>query len=476
MPRIGEMAEKSVVASVLEKRTSPRLPHLLLEKAQSFVFHGEKKARLFDETGEKFIVSSVSSSRDKKDECKLLVLCQLFYPELVSTGQTLTELCEELVKLGISVKVVCGQPTLLPGRKKVARHITHKGIHIRRVWGTSFPKLNLIGRIVNQITFAISAFFYQLFASRRRPVLVLTNPPFLALSCAILKMLRLGGPYIYLVFDVYPDTAVNVGVLEKEGFVCRVWERANKLMMNHASAIIVIGRCMEDVIYRKMSSLGLNRGDKIHRIHVWCDDKAIGGGAEKKVSPFVKAWGLEGKFVVGYFGNMGRFHDIETIMEATKALCAYDQIVFLFAGEGHKKAWAVEYAGKKGLSNCQFHGYVERDELGSLLSTADVGLVSLLEGQEGLSVPSKTFALMAASVPVMAIMSQTSEVARIIEEVRCGVIIRPGDSLGLTESILDIYNDRRKSRDMGANGKEAIEKKYSLGHAAEAYRRLIYTL
>ena len=141
-------------------------------------------------------------NKQEKTVPKVLVLCQLFYPELVSTGQTLTELCEQLVPLGVDVHVVCGPPTVLNRKSKTPKYIEYNGIHIRRVWGTRFPKLNLIGRIVNQLTFAVSVFFYLLFHRPRKPILVLTNPPFLAVSCAILRALKIGEPYIYLVFDV----------------------------------------------------------------------------------------------------------------------------------------------------------------------------------------------------------------------------------------------------------------------------------
>ena len=51
-------------------------------------------------------------STNDKTSPKLLVLCQLFYPELISTGQTLIGLCEELGDVGVDIEVVCGYPTI----------------------------------------------------------------------------------------------------------------------------------------------------------------------------------------------------------------------------------------------------------------------------------------------------------------------------------------------------------------------------
>ncbi len=416
-----------------------------------------------------------TKAHPEKKSRKLLVLCQLFYPELISTGQTLTELCEELANKGMDIEVVCGQPTVVNNGKKVAKHIQHKDIQITRVWGTRFPKLNLIGRIVNQLTFSISVFFYLLFHRPQKPILVLTNPPFLAASCSLLRKLRLIGPYIYLVFDVYPDTAVNTGIMKDNGLLCRLWERLNAFLFKHASAIVVIGRCMESVIKQKAEKFGLKLNNKLHHISVWSDDKLI-SSASNQDNPLKKKWDIEDKFVVGYFGNMGRFHDMETIIKSAKILKDNGDICFLFVGEGHKKQATMKYAAMHNLQNCQFHTYVPREDLGHLMQLADVGIVSLLEGQEGFSVPSKTFGLMAAGAPIIAVMSVKSEIARIVKEEDCGILVKSGEKKMLANSILQLYNDRIQLERMSINASKAINEKYNLSKVSRKYFDLIEQL
>jgi len=407
---------------------------------------------------------------------KLLILCQLFYPELVSTGQTLTELCEQLDDRGVEIEVVCAPPSVVNPQKKVRRYMEHHGIRIKRVWATTFPKLNFVGRVMNQISYALSVFVYLLFDRAKRPILVLTNPPFVAFFCGLLRKLKIGNPYIYLIFDIYPDTAINLGVIKENGLLSRLWEWANKISFTHASNIIVIGRCMKNIIEAKINKYGIQIADnKIQTIHVWSDDKHIQTNKTDK-NPFIEKWGLEKKFVVLYSGNMGRFHDIETIMRTAKELSAFEDIVFLFVGEGHKKAWAIEYTQKYNLHNCQFHTYVNREDLGNLLSCGNIGLVSLMEGQEGLSVPSKTYALMAAGLPIIAVMPFSSEISQMITEENCGVVVRNGDIQGLKNIILSFYNNQDSVKSMASNAKKAIIEKYNLEAAANSYYRIIKNL
>lgn len=402
----------------------------------------------------------------------ITVLCLLFYPELISTGQSLTELAEELAARGVDIEVTAGPPTFVRRREATPRTMEHRGIRIRRLWGTRFPKLQLGGRVLNQLSFALSALVDQVVHRRRAPILVLTEPPFLAWSCAVLRALRWGPPYVYVIFDVYPDTAVNLGVLRAGGLVARSWDRANRFTLRHAEQIVVIGRCMRDVIAAKV---GTTVADRIRLIPIWADEANIRSCAASP-NPYVPRWDLANKFVVGYFGNMGRFHDLETIMEAANLLRDRREIVFLFVGEGHKKRYAIDYVRRQELGNCRFHTYVPREDLGYALATAAIGLVSLARGQEGLSVPSKAFGLMAAGIPVIAVMNRSSEVARVVEEADCGVVVAQGESARLAEEIVRLQHDPGRLGRLGQNAARAIHEKYSLALAADEYLKLIADL
>lgn len=411
----------------------------------------------------------------KNNRKSLLVLCQLYYPELVSTGQTLTELCSEMTTLGWNIEVVCAQPTTTLGSENIDKVIFHDGVTIRRVWATRFPKLNLLGRIFNQLTYSLSTIFYLIFKTRSRPILVLTNPPFLPFSCLFAKSFRFDLKFALLVFDVYPDTAVHLGVIKKNGLVQYVWDKLNTLSYRASSRIIVIGRCMRDVILEKGRQVGLDLGPKIEMIHIWADDSAILQSGHTTPS-VLQGRGLEGKFIVLYSGNMGRFHDLETVLEAATKLKNHPDIRFVFIGEGAKKKLVTETIARLGLINCVVDTYVPREELGALLHSAKVGLSTLLRGQEGLSVPSKTLGLMAAGLPVIAIMEETSEIARLCREGNFGKVITPGDSDRLVQDLIDLHDHPERCKQMGINGQTMLLESLTLRKAARAYSCLIESI
>jgi glycosyltransferase involved in cell wall biosynthesis len=408
-------------------------------------------------------------------EKSLLVLCQLFYPELVSTGQTLTELCEELSGLGWRIEVVCAPPTILHGGQACPRLLHHEGIKVRRVWSTRFPKLSLLGRVVNQITYTLSIILFLLFRSRQRPILVLTNPPFLPFACLFAKLFRPSLRYVLLVFDVYPDTAIHLGLISRKGLLARVWEWFNLQSYKRAAKVIVIGRCMRDIITAKGRAVGLDLAGKLHMIHIWSDNRMI-GRASAELPEVFQDKGLEDKFIVLYSGNMGRFHDLETLLEAALSLKDHPEIRFAFIGEGAKKQKVVDFISSHDLKNCLVDTYVPKEQLGALLHSVNVGIASLLEGQEGLSVPSKTIGLLAAALPVICIMSPASEIALLAKESGFGFVLTPGDVDNLVAAILKLHAAPDLCRTMGLAGNRLIEGQLSLENAAEAYSELFNSL
>jgi glycosyltransferase involved in cell wall biosynthesis len=397
---------------------------------------------------------------------RLLICTQLFYPELISTGQTLTELAESLEK-NVDIEVWCAQPSLQKGSASVPRLLHHQGIVIKRLWGTYFFKGNFLGKLINHLSFTGSCFFKLVFDSQKSPVMVLTNPPMLgpllAIACAIRKR-----PLIYVVFDVYPETAIAFGFLKKKSWITALWTFGNRICYKQAKDIVVIGRCMQDVIRK---SLPKNCQHKLKYIPMWGDDTAI--QAYSKPFSYKQKWGLEGKFVLLYSGNMGRFHDVETIlMGAEHVKDSHPDIVFVFAGEGHKKALVEHWIKEKKLSNCRIFNHVPREDLPDMLGSADVGLVSLLPEQTGFSVPSKSFGLLAAGLPLIAIMSSTCEIARILNEKEAGHVINPGDVMSFANTVIALYNNPDMRLKLGQNGKQAITTAYSIQQTASAYAAL----
>jgi len=399
------------------------------------------------------------------------IVCQRFYPELISTGQTITELCEDLVDRGVAVEVLCGSPTILNRSEPSPSVSEYKGIKVRRLWSTRFSKLFFPGRVLNQLTFSFSAFMYLIFVRKNCPVIVTTTPPFLSFICALGNLFK-RRKMVHLLLDLYPHTLETLGVIKRDGVLARFWKNANHYIFAQADCVVVIGRCM---LARVRAELAPSVHNKTKMIKIWADHKTI-QPISTADNPYFDKWNLRGKFTLLYSGNMGRYHDFDTILNVAASLQAHQDIEFLFVGEGHKKALIEEEIKAKKLLNCRVYPHVEREDLSYSLSCADLGLVSLMPGHEGLSVPSKSFAMIAAGAPILAIMNDNSEVAQMVREFDCGRVVQPGDVALLKETILNIYKDRSLLESLRRNARATFLQHYSLNRIGDEYENLIRSL
>ena len=121
------------------------------------------------------------------------------------------------------------------------------------------------------------------------------------------------------------------------------------------------------------------------------------------------------------------------------------------------EAYIKEYKLEK---DATYYDYVPRADIGLSLGAADVHLMTVKEGMEGMIVPSKLFGVMAAGKPSLYVGSPESEIARIITETASGMCFAEGDSAGLAEAIRSLASDSIGRKRMGKNARDALVGQY----------------
>jgi len=222
---------------------------------------------------------------------------------------------------------------------------------------------------------------------------------------------------------------------------------------------------------RHLASRGVPE-DRLRVIPNWADGELI-RPIDPKDNRLRREWGLEGKFVVGYSGNMGRVHEFETILKAADILKSDVGIVFLFIGDGAQRKWLEREAASRGLSQIRFLPYQAPERLAASLSAPDVHLVTLRPEAEGLVVPSKFYGIAAAGRPSLFVGSADGEIARIINESSCGIVVRTGDIEGLATAIRTLRNDPATCRNYGKNARRVFERRYDKHLALAAWSKVL---
>jgi glycosyltransferase involved in cell wall biosynthesis len=406
---------------------------------------------------------------------EVVLVCQLFYPELVSTGQTLTELVEELSALGLKLTVIAAQPTLLPGTPCVPSVIDYAGVIVRRTWSTRFRKTSFLGKLLNLTSYFVTATWTIFRQHRNCQLLLLTNPPYLPLLGWLLHALR-KQRFGVLLFDIMPEQAELINFIRPGGFVARLWCSFNRLWYRRAAYVIVLSRDMLEGALRNASLLGSSEESdarkRTHVISVWSDDRMI-EPKEKAESSEARRLGITGKFVVQYSGNHGRFHDIESLLEIARLLNDRTDIVFQFIGEGQKKHLVRDYQSRYRLKNIYESTYCPKELLGDSLAMADLGVVAQLPGQERVCYPSKSLGIMAAGRATLAICPPECELARLIKEQELGFVVPNQDAVQGAAIIAEAASQPERVAAMGSKAHEYVRAHFSLKLAASKYFKLI---
>lgn len=191
---------------------------------------------------------------------------------------------------------------------------------------------------------------------------------------------------------------------------------------------------------------------------------------------FKSEWGLEERFVVGYFGNLGRAHEYETILGAMMALESDSRIVFLFVGGGALMEKLKEKVGEYGLTNFVHRDDVPREDRPEALAAADAQLVVLQSGLEGFVVPSKIAGALAARRPVLYVGDPRGEVGGMVRKKQCGHVVEIGDSQGLAGRIRSLAEDPESVAALGSAAYAVYQEHYRSALQLERWHKVLSRL
>jgi colanic acid biosynthesis glycosyl transferase WcaI len=394
---------------------------------------------------------------------RLWVVTELFYPEVTSTGYYLTRTAEGLAGT-FEVQALCGQPNYLARGVRAPRRERHRDVEIHRVRGTTLDKNVILFKLINMVTLSVSMFVRALRHFRRGDlVLVVTTPPSLPFFTAVASLAR-GAGYTLLIHDNYPEILVAANKAKEGSTLVRFLDYCNRWLYRYASSIIVVGRDMRELVGRKTAGLDI----PVFTIPNWAELEQV-APAPRDENPLLRELGVADRLVFLYAGNMGYPNDIESITECAARLRDDGRFHFVFLGTGVKRPWLAARIAACSLTNVTLLDPRPRSEQSVFLNACDVALVSLVSKMRGVSMPSRTYNILAAGKPILALTEPGSELDRVVAEDRVGWSVPPEDPDRLLETILLVYESRHLLGAMGDNARRSAVAKYSFEEAVGKY-------
>lgn len=390
---------------------------------------------------------------------RIIFINRFFYPDHSATSQLLTDIATHLAASGREVAVVTSRlrydspAARLPAMEQV------QGVTVHRVATTGFGRATMLGRAADFASFYITAFAKVLELARRGDMIIAkTDPPLLSILAHAASRAT-GARYANWLQDVYPEVATVLGVRAARGLLGQALVLGRNASLRAADLNVVLGdRMAEQILGARVDAR------KIWVIPNWSDERAIAPRSHE-ANDLRARWGLSGKFVVGYSGNLGRAHEYETMFAAAQALHGDPKIVFLMIGGGHHTALLKARAQAAGLDNIVFQPYQPLEALSASLCAADLHWISLKPALEGLIVPSKVYGVLAAGRPILAVTAANGEIARLVAEHGCGVQAEPGDHAAFASHVRALADSPERTRALGEAARRAATGVFSRSRA-----------
>ncbi len=295
---------------------------------------------------------------------------------------------------------------------------------------TSFINHNstsTIKRLLTWSIFTVCSFFYVLFSSKKNELILVTTPPFLIFIGLFFKKVR-NQNYHLIIWDLYPDVIINFGVLKETSLIIRTWKKLNFKCFNCASTIFTLGKHLSSAIEKYTKK-------EVTIIPNWVNAEFL-KPIPRNENLFAIKHQLTDKLVVMYSGNLGMTHDIESIVYTAEILKNNTNIHFVIIGDGVKKVKITKMVEEKNLKNVLLLPYQDKETLPYSLGCADIGIVTLSQGAENISVPSKTYYMLAAGSAILALSSAASELGILIEKHQCGRVFDKPDIQKIADFII----------------------------------------
>jgi glycosyltransferase involved in cell wall biosynthesis len=394
---------------------------------------------------------------------RLSIVTQYYPPEIGAPQARLSELASHFVKAGHSVTVLTAMPNyplgrIYPGYGGLFRQEQKNGVKVIRTFIFPTQSAGLLPRLTNYFSFMFSsALFGSMFLPRSDYLLVESPPLFAGLPGVWLSKLK-SARLIFNVSDLWPESAVRLGVLRAGSVACRVSARLESFC--YQSAWLITGQSktiLENIRDRFPNRPTFHLSNGVDT-DLFKPDRAT---AEAPA-----ALEHDAKTVVLYAGLHGIAQGLEQLVEAAEVLRHDMGLRFMLVGDGPAKRSLFEGARERGLDNVRFEEPRPAGEIPALLAAADIIVVPLKMYIPG-AVPSKLYEAMASGRPVVLIAE--GEAAEIVRQHQAGIIVKPGDIRSLVCAIRTLQKQPSLRRTLGSNGRRAAKENFDRAAIARRF-------
>ena len=398
---------------------------------------------------------------------KLTILTQYYPPEVGAPQNRLSHLASHFASEGHDVTVLTAMPNY-PGGKIQQGYggllRRERNGRVRIIRTLIFPSRSaaLLPRLLNYFSFVFSSALFGSFLLSPSDFLLVESPPlFLGVTAAWLSRLK-HAKLIFNVSDLWPESAVRVGVIRQESFAHRFGMRLESFCYRHAWLVTGQSRSiLQDIEARfpDQATFLLSNGANTKVFH-----------PQKRTGEARARLTRNDEFVVLYAGLHGLAQGLEQILDAAQQLQQEEGYRFVLIGDGPHKKSLIRKAEGAGIRNVTFLDSMPSTAIPELLAAADMVVVPLGMHIPG-AVPSKLYEAMASGRPIVLVAG--GEAAELVRRHKAGMVVMPGQVSSLVQAIRDMRCNRELAVELSENARHAAVEHYDRTQIAKSFVRYL---
>jgi colanic acid biosynthesis glycosyl transferase WcaI len=339
-------------------------------------------------------------------------------------------------------------------------------------WGSiirvhPFPgksKSNLLRRALGFIAFSYAVGIRSVHADglpfKVDGVLAMSPPLTLGLTGWFTKIIR-RAPLVFNIQDVFPDAAIQTGAISNKKIIAAAkW--LERMSYRRSDAVVLLSQDLRANIANKIDKKFHQR---LHVIPNFVDTHAI--TPQDRMTAYRSELGIGDQMVVMYAGNVGFSQSLNLVVDAA---AKFPDIAFVINGDGAARKKLEQDCSR--LTNVYFGDYQPIERLSEVLATGDIHVVPLRAGLASVSVPSKSYSILAAGRPMLAAIDPGTEIPNMLQQSGAGVAVEPDNSTAFIEALSQLVSRREQLHEMGARGRTWVETHASPASVAAQYEAI----
>ena len=326
-----------------------------------------------------------------------------------------SDLLREFVKNGHQVYVIS------PIEKRSGREthiVEEENATILRLRIGNTQKTNVIEKGIN--TLLIESKFKKAikryFAEVKFDLVLYSTPP-VTLVSAIQYVKKRDGAFTYLLLkDIFPQNAVDIGMLSKrgaKGILYRFFRNKERKLYSISDAI----GCMSEANVEYILAHNPDVSPAAIEVCPNCIeviDKRVEPSERKRIRD---RYGIPlDKKIYVYGGNLGKPQGIPFLTECLKKCADQEDAFFLIIGDGTEYPAIERYLKTSEQTNVKLMRRLPKEDYDTMVGACDVGLIFLDHRFTIPNFPSRILSYMSAALPVLAFTDPNTDVGRVIVE------------------------------------------------------------